>query len=381
LAPVQASAEEDEVEVPSSYALDTGEWTGAAYQARAQIDNYADLVRASYAKSAADAAMLGEAVDALLADPDEATLAAARYAWLNARVSYLQTEAFRFYDGPIEAVEGRINAWPLNEAFIDYVAGDPDSGLVNATDIALDRDAIVGRDQITDESDVTTGWHAIEFLLWGQDRSDIGPGARPASDYVAGRGNNDRRRTYLRIVTTMLADDLSALADAWDRGRAGTYGAWFVALDPREALGRIINGMAVLAGFELMSERLAVGLDSGDQEDEHSCFSDNTHNDFIYDLRSVRNVYYGDFGEHTGPGLDELVRAVDPALDVRIAGLINRAESAIAEIDRPFDRVLATPPGSPQRAEAEAAVAALVDLAAGLREVGQALGVRVMLPA
>jgi putative iron-regulated protein len=92
-------------------------------------------------------------------------------------------------------------------------------------------------------------------------------------------------------------------------------------------------------------------------------------------------VYYGDFGEHTGPGLDELVRAVDPALDVRIAGLINRAESAIAEIDRPFDRVLATPPGSPQRAEAEAAVAALVDLAAGLREVGQALGVRVMLPA
>ena len=378
--PAGALAAEDEATPPASYALETSDWSEAAYDARPQIESYAMLVRASYAKAAADAAALRDAVSALLAEPGAATLTTARNAWINARVAYLQTEAFRFYDGPIEAIEGRINAWPLNEAFIDYVDGDPAAGLVNATDVEISRDAILGRDQVTDEADVTTGWHAIEFLLWGQDLSELGAGARTASDYLPGAANNDRRRAYLRIVSQMLVEDLDSLAAAWDMGRADGYGARFVALDPREALGRMINGMAVLAGFEMMSERLAVALDSGDQEDEHSCFSDNTRDDFIYDLRGIRNVYFGDVGGQAGAGLDELLRQVDPALDARVVGLLNRAEAAAADIDRPFDRVLASPPGSAKRAEAEALVSALGDLAAALIEVGRALGVVVLLP-
>ena len=183
----------------------------------------------------------------------------------------------------------------------------PSAGIINDPAIAISIGEIDARDQKTDEDDVTTGWHAIEFLLWGQDLNADGPGNRPVSDYLAGKGNNDRRRLYLKLVTTQLVADLEKTAAAWAPGDGGNYAAKFVAMPEREAIGRIVNGMAVLAGSELMSERLAVGLDSGDQEDEHSCFSDTTHQDFVYDVKGIENVWKGTYPGGSGPGLEALV--------------------------------------------------------------------------
>ena len=374
----RASASVVETEgLPSTYRLHQDD---DAYDASAQIDAYAQLVFHSYRKAADDAAAMQSIIEVLLDEPTEETLAAARGAWLNARVAYLQTEAFRFYDGPIEAIEGRINAWPLNEGFIDYVAGAPEGGLINSAGMTISLGTILRQDQVSDESDVTTGWHAIEFLLWGQDFSLKGPGERPVSDYLPGEGNNDRRRDYLRIVTQLLVDDLNDLAAQWAPGGTNNYAARLRGMDQVEALGRILNGIAILAGFEMMGERLGVALDSGDQEDEHSCFSDSTRNDFIYNLRGVRNVWFGDAGGQIGTGLNELVRRVDPALDDRITTLLNVAEAAFADLDQPFDRVLASPEDSAARAEAEAAFNALSDLSQGFVDVGIRLGVLVQLP-
>lgn len=360
---------------PVSYALDPSE-----PPAEAQIAAYADLVRSAYGQAAVEARFLRDAIGSFLAVPTESTLAAARQAWVNARPAYLRTEAFRFYDGPIEAIEGRINAWPLNEAFIDYVDGAPGAGLVNDPSVPLTIETILNKDQVTDESDVTTGWHAIEFLLWGQDRADHGPGARPASDYAPGVGANDRRRLYLTLVTDQLVADIESVGAAWAADAPEGYAARFAAMAPREALGRVLNGMAILAGFEMMSERLAVALDSGDQEDEHSCFSDTTTADFVHNLRGIRDVWFGDSGGVDGAGLDALVRARDPALADSMTGLFNAAEAAIGAIDQPFDRVLAAAPGSPPRQEAERAVTALGALTDGLIEAGRVLGVLVQVP-
>ena len=141
----------------------------------------------------------------------------------------------------------------------------------------------------------------------GPGLSADGPGARPASDYVAGTPANDRRRTILRLVT----EQLVAIFQVWRRPGRWTeptaIAAKFKGLPPREAMGRMMNGMAILAGFEFMSERLAVALDSGDQEDEHSCFSDTTHQDFVYDLQGIKNVWTGDANGVQRAGLDELV--------------------------------------------------------------------------
>jgi putative iron-regulated protein len=366
--------------LPESYALLSTDPNAYQYDAKDEIDAYAAGVHASYVAAAAGVVTLQAAIDALLADPTEETLSAARAAWIAARPAYLVTEAFRFYDGPVEAVEGEINSWPLNEAFIDYVEGKPDAGVINNPDMDLSIATLIVNNQVSDETDVTLGWHAVEFLLWGQDLSADGPGNRPVSDYIAGQGNNDRRRLYLKVATDRLAADLGRLVQAWAPGVPDNYAATFKVLPPREAVGRIMNGVAVLAGFEFMSERLAVGLDSGDQEDEHSCFSDTTHQDFVHDLKGVENVWTGAYPGSPGPGMRDLLTKVDAELAAEVDGLLVEATAKIAALGDPWDQVLASPEGSPERAAGEEAVAALQALADGLRRAGNALGVLVQIP-
>ena len=364
----------------TSYAISSTDPSAFQYDAKPQIEAYAELVGASYQAAVSAAQSLDQAVDELLAAPSDATLTAARAAWVKARQPYLQTEVFRFYDGPIEEVEGQINAWPMNEAAIDYVKDDPKAGLINS-DKDLTIEAIKAANQADDEANVTTGWHAIEFLLWGQDFNTDGPGARPASDFTAGTPANNRRREYLLRVTEQLIGDLSGLATAWSPDRADGYAAKFKALPPREAVGRMLNGMAILAGFEFMSERLAVALDSGDQEDEHSCFSDTTHQDFVYDLKGISNVWTGDGAGKERAGLDELVKSIDPATAENVGKLLADAEAKTAALGNPWDKVLASPEGSPERKAAEDVVAALQALGKGLTEAGSKLGVLVLIPA
>jgi putative iron-regulated protein len=375
--------------VPSQYELFLAEGAIEPYDARVQILAHADLVHRSYGDAERAATELAQAIDALLAAPDQSHLDAARIAWLSARRPYLRTEAFRFYDGPIDRPEGeghaagpepRINAWPLNEAVIDYVEGDPKAGLVNAVDVPLTRASILSRDQVSDEADVTTGWHAIEFLLWGQDRAADGPGTRPPSDFAPGDAANDRRRTYLKELVKLLREDLAGLLREWDRGRAGSYGAWFAALPQTEALGRAITGAATLAGVELASERLTVALDSGSQEDEQSCFSDSTRQDFIEGVAGIRAVWLAGSDRVPDASLAALVATRDPALAARIKGLFADADARVAALAQPFDSVLAQAPGSKARADAEGASEALRSLAIGLRDAGRSLGVLVIVP-
>src|SRR5262245_13120007 len=195
------------------------------------IASYGALVSRTYRDAHRTALEPQRAIEALLAGSSEASLARARSAWLAARPSYGRSEAFRFYGGPIDAgkqddfgraptgLEGRLNAWPLNEAFIDYVRGEPDAGLIAADAQPITRERLLRENARDDEADVTTGYHAIEYLLWGQDLDADGPGRRRASDFVGG-GRAERRRTYLKQVTALLVDDLEALVEAWAPGGA-----------------------------------------------------------------------------------------------------------------------------------------------------------------
>ena len=201
--------------------------------------------------------MMQVAITAFLDNPNETTHKAAQDAWVQARQSYLQTEAFRFYEGPIDFVdaktgeegpEGRINAWPMNEAFIDYVKEKPDSGLINNPKFEISIAAIMENDQVTDEADVTTGWHAIEFLLWGQDFNNEGPGQRSFEDFIPNQNNNDRRRQYLTLVTQQLVSDLSFLESEW-KPNAQNYRAKFLKGDPKATVGKIFTALATLQLF------------------------------------------------------------------------------------------------------------------------------------
>jgi len=312
------------------------------------VATYAQIVLASY-EDARDAALeLDAAIAELVADPSEDTLRVARNVWKDAREPYLQTEVYRFYEGPIDAPEsgpeGRLNAWPLDENFIDYVEGDDDAGIVNDTQVAIDKSELAAQNEQGGEKNIATGYHAIEFLLWGQDQSEDGAGERPYTDFVDGGSaeNQDRRREYLSTVSELLVDDLQQLVDAWAEGE-DNYRAQFERLPPEQALERILTGMIVLTGFETGGERLQTALDTADQEDEHSCFSDNTHRDMVQDVRGMQNVYLGSYRRTDGSivrgtAIEAVVRDEDDALATRVEERIAESLALAEALEPPFDQ-------------------------------------------
>ena len=193
------------------------------------LRHHAVLVSASYEDVLQAALGLQQSITGFLAAPSQEGLDAARKAWLAAREFYGQTEAFRFYGGPIDndnGPEGRMNAWPMDESYVDYVVDAPTAGIVNDRKVAITKKRLAALNERDGEENIATGWHAIEFLLWGQDLSATGPGARPFEDYVDGKKPNaDRRRQYLRVVTELLIDDLRFLHTAWAPNSAKNYRA------------------------------------------------------------------------------------------------------------------------------------------------------------
>lgn len=313
-------------------------------------DNYATMIAVNYAEARASAQALRDAIDDLVATPDDATLNAAREAWLAAREPYGQTEVYRFYDGPIDnpddGPEGRLNAWPMDEAYVDYVEGMPDAGIINdlAAYPSIDAALIASLNEQGGETNIAAGYHAIEFLLWGQDVDPAGPGARPASDYDAsGAGtasNQDRRAAYLQAAAQLLIDDLDRLVVAWDPAASGNYRAEFLAAAPEEIVRRMLLGMGSLSGAELAGERMSVALDTQDQEDEHSCFSDNTHRDILNNATGIQNVYEGRYGTLDGPGIYDLVAERDQALADRLRDELQASVDLALAIPAPFDRAI-----------------------------------------
>ena len=319
--------------------------SGASDDMRAEVvENYADLVHESYQISLDSATTMDEAIDAFVADPNAETLAAAQDAWLTARDDYGPTEAFRFYGGPIDneenGVEGLLNAWPLDEAYIDSVDGSPDAGVINLPDEypTIDADLLVSLNEQGGEANISTGWHAIEFLLWGQDLSTDGAGTRPVEDYTTGT-NADRRAAYLTVASDLLLTHLGQMVDAW-APEGDNYRGEFLALPPEEALGMIMTGMGEMSRGELAGERMTVAYEARSQEDEHSCFSDNTTNDIIGNATGVERVYLGQVGGVDGPGIYDLVAADNQELADRLSDEIAVSVALAGEIPPPFDQHL-----------------------------------------
>lgn len=302
----------------------------------------ANIASAAYNDSLSTAQTLKTALQSLVDTPSPASLSAARLAWLAAREPYGQTEVYRFRLSPIDSTDGltengpeaRINAWPLGEAMIDYVAvnidGDagPEAIAPGLTpNLVADTAAMPVINKTTlasfiqaggDERNVATGYHAIEFLLWGQDlntgtttfdgseQRDSSPGQRPFTDYLttagnctSGAGNNSaelictRRGQLLLATVELLIDDLQSVVDQWNP-TTGTYYAASIA-DARKSLARIFESMGRLGFGELAGERINIALTQDSQEDEHSCFSDNTHRDILLNAQGIQNSFLGSY--------------------------------------------------------------------------------------
>ncbi len=349
------------------------------------LQTYAEIVFATYSDALAGAEELRDSVDELVKTPSAETMEAARLAWRASRVPYLQTEAFRFYGGPVDEIEGMMNAWPMDEAYVDYVEGNPDAGVINApAQYPEISSAVLGELNEKDgETNISTGYHAIEFLLWGQDLSADGAGERGFEDYASAK-NADRRGEYLVELGDLLVGHLQSLVDAWDPAKGENYRAEFLALPDDEALQHIFTGIGVLSGFEVSGERLAVAYETQAQEDEHSCFSDNTHVDMIENARGARNVYVGkyvrtDGSVVAGAGLSDLIAAKNAMLAARLDEEMNATLAAAEALPVPFDQAILGGEEAPGRV----AVATLIDdlrtQGESVVEAGQEFGLTIQL--
>ena len=373
----------------------------------AVVATYADIAAAGYEDSLTKARALQHATRALIETPSAEALEAAKSAWLAARVPYQQTEVFRFGNPIVDDWEGRVNAWPLDEGLIDYVDGGATTGdnqLAALNVIATPRFTLSGEEidatKITPalleqtlheadaiEANVATGYHAIEFLLWGQDLNGTGPGAgdRPWTDYARGEnctnGHCDRRADYLAAATELLVSDLDWMARQWtDDGAARAA----LTADPDAAIIAMLTGMGSLSYGEQAGERMKLGVMLNDPEEEHDCFSDNTHNSHYYDGLGMQNVYRGEYlrvdgSTVSGPSLADLVAAADAGLAAELDDDLDTTMTRLgriktaAEAGFSYDMMLAR-----GNAEGEAlimdAVDALVDQTRSIERAVAALG-------
>jgi putative iron-regulated protein len=323
------------------------------------IKAYADIAQAGYTDSLDTAKTLKLAVDAFLATPTEDSLRAARAAWIAARIPYMQTEAYRFGNAIVDDWEGKVNAWPLDEGLIDYVASSygtesADNELYTANVIANTTLTIGGKKLDTGkitkelladtlqeaggvEANVATGYHAVEFLLWGQDLNGNGPGngTRPATDFnlkKCSNGNCARRADYLRAATDLLVDDLAWMAAQWADG--GEARKTLEKGGDEAGLTAIMTGLGSLSYGELAGERMKLGLMIHDPEEEHDCFSDNTHASHFFDALGIRNVYLGTYRRVdrslvAGPSVSDLVKAKSPEVDAEVRAKLDATMDAM----------------------------------------------------
>ena len=347
---------------------------------RPVVETYAAIVHATYEDTLNAARALDAAVDALLAQPGEVTLQQARERWREARVLYSYSEAFRFYGGPIDAAGGpepQLNGWPLDENHIDAVPTDtynaaPGLNIIGDASSFPDitPELIAAQNEAGGEKNIASGWHAIEFLLWGQDRNDPPDvaGQRPYTDFVAhdaaAADITTRRGQYLKAATTLLIRDLETLVAAWTTSpdvASPSYRDKLVSGDVYTGLKYMLTGMAALAEVEMAGERMNVPLLSGDQEEEQSCFSDTTAADLRANAMGIEHVYYARYtrtsGEViSGPGLGDLVKKADPRVAEEMHARLTRTREALSAIHTPFDLEI-----QPANKEGQARVQAAID--------------------
>jgi putative iron-regulated protein len=376
---------------------------------QAVLETYANIAHAVYGDSLSTARMLKAVIDVLIESPSKLTLMQARRAWLAARVPYQQTEVYRFGNAIVDEWEGRVNSWPLDEGLIDYVdfsyGGSSEVNDYYAVNI-IANPMIKVAGQIIDarkispslladtlqeaggvEANVATGYHAIEFLLWGQDLNgtERGAGNRPSTDFDPNHctnGNCDRRAAYLLAATELLISDLEEMVANWEPG--GTARETLLKGNSDAGLAAIVTGLGSLAYGELAGERMKLGLLLHEPEEEHDCFSDNTHNSHYYNVVGMVNVYEGQYRRVdgtvvSGPSLSTLVQSIVPALDLEVRAKFQATMAAVtvlkhrAEQVEAYDQMIGEG-NAAGHAVVQAVIDALIDQTRSIERTLAALG-------
>ncbi len=322
------------------------------------VNQYTEVAYQQHNNALTQAYAMEAAIEYFTIYPTEANFDQAKEAWKTARRAYSLLEGYRFYGGPIDNsatdFEAKLNAWPMDESGVDYVDGNANTGIINnlAAFPTITSAIITENDGKDGETNVTTGFHVIEFLLWGQDLSSASAGQRPYTDYVpstvSGAGKNaDRRSQYLHIAAELILDHLLAVTNQWKVEDNENYRAQFTkAANVDASMAKILKGIGTFSKAEFGGERLTTAYETKDEEDEHDCFSDFTTAEIPIWQQSITNIYYGKYKKMDGTlvdgaGIDDLIKVKDAALATATDKLITDSYTASLAVPDPFDNAIA----------------------------------------
>jgi putative iron-regulated protein len=320
------------------------------------IEDYSKHLFETYKNLKAKNMALKEAIELFVKDPNPGSHFRAKEAWIEARLAYSPTEAFRFYGGPIDDAEkgpeGLMNAWPLDEGYIDYVQGNAEAGIINNPKLypQITKDLLISMNEKDGERNISTGYHAIEFLLWGQDQSLSHAGGRTFEDYVVKKAPNaERRALYLKLLAELLVDHTEKVLNEWSPEQKGNYAEQFKKLPVNDSIQKILLGMATLSVDEMSGERMTVPFEKFDQENEQNCFSDTTHADLVANQKGILALYSGNYTGFKGVGVEQLFANKNPKLAEKISKHMNSTLKHLETIEAPIDVLIMAKKKSPAK--------------------------------
>ncbi len=325
--------------------------------------HYVKLAHSMFDDARETAIRLDRAVNEFIEHPNATTHKQAKSAWIAAHTAYSQTEVFRFGNPNVDDWEGKVNAWPMDEGLLDYVHadyqyedGNPHANEnIIASNIAINTELVESmHEKAGSEANVASGYHAIEFLLWGQDLNvdKTAAGTRSYTDYLQGEACTnapcERRAHYLKVTSTLLLQDLDQMLEQW-HPQTGSYAKVFTQLPENEQVNRILLGIGGLSFGELAAERIRVALIANSQEDEQSCFSDTTDMAILSNTIAIKNIYLGQYETIqgtliVGPSLSDLVENINSELNQALIGQLESSVMTANEISQfarsgePFDQ-------------------------------------------
>lgn len=172
--------------------------------------------------SLSDASQTAQTLDSQLASfmyhPNPMSQAEIQQAWRLAYNSFLHSLIFSYLpiqDPPewqsqrigYRHLLGQLDSWPIEGGYIDYIQGYPFSGIVNDLTLEIDEDSIRSQHGFTDPTNASLGYHALEFMLWGNS------GKRSAHDFFPQENTAPIPVNDAEITAEPLADSSSNLLD------------------------------------------------------------------------------------------------------------------------------------------------------------------------
>ncbi|MED6300576.1 MAG: imelysin family protein, partial [Verrucomicrobiota bacterium] len=194
------------------------------------------------------------------------------------------------------------------------------------------------------KSGFTTGYHVIEFLLWGEDSDRSSSGKRSFKDYDKSNSELAKRRAdYLVACCDLLIEDLENLVSEWDHESKNNLRSHLESMTSDQAIRKILRIVSVLADG-LAESQIGSIISKESVFKEQSTFSDTTHFDFLHTVAGISNLaagaYVGLDGklQVLGLGLIGLAEQAPNARAEKIRSLINDAMKSAQAFKGPFDQ-------------------------------------------